>query len=136
MFTTIFLAWTGKRFHEDLFPSTASSFSAYPIARMKVLKLFVAAGVVPMSHLACAQVTGGDARSSAFRDGLTRFAEEDVSDVGMAEVHPIPPGDEEAGEDLIEQLEADGQTTGETPCPHGLRRARMGARKPLNLTTV
>lgn len=85
---------------------------------MKLLGL-MALGVVPIVKITLAQVTGGSERPSSIRAGITTFAEEGISDVGVAEVHEIAPEDEHVVEELIEQLEADGQATGETPCPLG-----------------
>lgn len=43
---------------------------------------------------------------------LTRFAEEDVTDMGVGEVHPISAEEKKVEKDLVDLLEADGQTTG------------------------
>lgn len=79
--------------------------------------LLVALGVVPIAHLARARATGGGgdagAQPAAARDTFSRFA--DVSEVGVAEVRPIAPEDEQVGADLVDELEADAQTTGEPP---------------------
>lgn len=85
---------------------------------MKFSRGFIALGVLPIFHLAFARVTNGDdGWLSALRGGTTRFAGEDVADVGVAEVTAIAPGDEHVGEELIEELQADGETIGEIPCP-------------------
>jgi len=77
--------------------------------------VLLAPGVLAFVHLAFAVAAGnGDGRSSAARDALSRFA--DATEVGIAEVHPVTPEDEEVGADLIGELEADGQTTGEAAC--------------------
>ena len=99
---------------------------------MKLHGIFLAFGVVPTVRLTCAQVTGGGGRPSAIRGAITRFAKEDISDVGVTAVHAIASGDEQVAEDLIEKLEADGQTTGETPlAPFSTCGARKWVRYPL-----
>ena len=84
---------------------------------MKLLGFVLGLGVVPIVHVACTQVTGGGGRTSAVRPGITRFAEEDISDVGTTGVHAIAHGEEQIEANLIGRLEGDGQTTGETPRP-------------------
>lgn len=68
-----------------------------------------------LAHLACAQATDGGELPSASRGALTftRFAEEDVADVGVGEVHPLGSDEKEIEQDLVDSLEAGGQTTGE-----------------------
>lgn len=75
----------------------------------------LALGVAPFAHLASAQATGDGGLPSASRDALTltRFAEDDVADVGVGEVHPIGSDEEQTEQDLVDSLEEDGQTTGE-----------------------
>ena len=98
---------------------------------MKLLWLFLALGVAHIIHQTCAQVTGdGGERLSAIHGGITRFPDEDILDVGVARVHAIAHGDQQVGEHLIEQLQADGQTTGEIACP---QLTGNGARSPLQL---
>ncbi len=82
--------------------------------RMKLPVAFLAAlGVAPIAHLTCAKATGGGGeRPSAARDAFSRFA--GVTDAGVAEVHPIAPEDEQAGDALVKALEEDDQNTGET----------------------
>ena len=58
---------------------------------MKLLGFFSALGVMPIVYLTCAQTTGGGGRPSAVGAGTTRFAEEDVNDVGAAGVRAIAP---------------------------------------------
>ena len=84
---------------------------------MKFLGIALALGVQPFGHLTCAQVTGGGGPPPAVRASTSRFAEDDVSNVGIVAVHAIAPGDEQIAEEVIENFEADGQTTGETFCP-------------------
>lgn len=64
-------------------------------------------------HLAFAQPTGGRV-PSAPRYGLARFAEEDVKDTGVGHVHAIPEDEHQVEENLVEVLETDELTTGET----------------------
>lgn len=75
----------------------------------------LALGVTRFAQLACAQATDGGGVPSASRDALalTRFAEEDVTDVGVGEVHPIGSDEQGIEQDLVDSLEAGGQTTGE-----------------------
>ncbi|CAN0398084.1 unnamed protein product, partial [Ectocarpus fasciculatus] len=61
-------------------------------------------------ELAFAQPTGGSV-PSASRHGLARFAEEDVTDTGVGDVHPIPEDEHQVQEDLVEVLETDELTT-------------------------
>ncbi len=77
----------------------------------------VALGVVPIAHLTRARAAAGGAgvRPAAARDAFSRFA--GVSEVGVADVHPIAPEDDQVGTDLVDELEADAQTTGEPPRP-------------------
>ena len=105
---------------------------------MKLLGGFLALGVVPIVDLTCAQVVGGSGRPSAVRAGMTRFAEEAVSDVGVAQVHAIAHEDEEVGESLVEKLQADGQATGEMSSPPLVRvkHAPSAVRRPLYLMAV
>ena len=85
---------------------------------MKLLWLFLALSVEPIVHLTYAQdIGGGVGRLSQIHGGITRFADEDISDVGVAQVHTIAHGDQQVGKHLIEQLQADGETAGEIPCP-------------------
>ena len=85
---------------------------------MKLLWLFLALSVEPIVHLTYAQdIGGGVGRLSQIHGGITRFADEDISDVGVAQVHTIAHGDQQVGKHLIEQLQADGQTAGEIPSP-------------------
>ena len=110
---------------------------AYPLVRMKLLGGFLALGVVPIVDLTCAQVVGGSGRPSAVRAGMTRFAEEAVSDVGVAQVHAIAHEDEEVGESLVEKLQADGQATGEMSSPLvRVKLAPSAVRRPLYLIAV
>ena len=90
---------------------------------MKLPGIFLALGVKPAVHLTCAQVTGGGWPSTG-RGGVSRLAEEDIANVGVPAVYAIAPGDGRVAEELIEKLEADGQTTGENPCPLVSCRAR------------
>eukprot|EP00903_Cladosiphon_okamuranus_P019467 g17901.t1 len=73
----------------------------------------VALGISSFAQLACAQATDGVGLPSAGRDALklTRFADEDVTDVGLGEVHPVGAEDSEAAQELVNSLEADGHTT-------------------------
>ena len=112
-------------FHPYSFASTAPSFCAYPPVRMKLLGVFSALGVWHIVHLTCAQVTGGGIGA-----GETNFAEGGISGVGVAAVHAIAPGDEIFAEDLIEHLEEDDQTAGETPCPPRPFKARKRSPQP------
>ena len=75
---------------------------------MKLRGIFLALGVQPVVHLTCAQ-----GRPPAVRASTSRFAEDDVPNVGVVAVHAIAPGDEQIEEEQIENIEADGQTTGE-----------------------
>ena len=84
---------------------------------MKLPGAFWTLGVLSVVHPTYAEVTGGGGLPSTIRAGVSRFAEEDVSDVGGRLMHAIAPEEEEVGEDIIERLEADGQTTGESLCP-------------------
>ena len=67
------------------------------------------------AQLACAQATDGGGLRPAHRGGmkLTRFAEEDVLDVGVGEVHPMDTDERQVEKELVDSLEAGGQTTGE-----------------------
>ena len=103
---------------------------AYPPVRMKLPGRLLVLGVVPIVHLARAQVTGGGGRPSGIRAGIIRFAEEGILEVGASQVHAIAHGDEQVGESLIEQLQANGGTMGETP--HVERVS--GAHSPLHTT--
>ena len=77
---------------------------------------FIALGV--LTGTIRAQATNrGDGWMPPVRDGRARFAEESVAEVGVAEVHPMEPEDGQVGENLIQDLEATGQTTGEIPRP-------------------
>ncbi|CAM9929715.1 unnamed protein product, partial [Ectocarpus sp. 12 AP-2014] len=60
--------------------------------------------------LAYAQRTAGGL-PSIVRHGLTRFAEEDIADAGVGDVHPIGEDDQQVGEDLVDVVEADDQNT-------------------------
>ena len=62
---------------------------------MKLLGIALALGVQPIVHLTRAQVTGGGGRPPAVRASISRFAEDDVSNVGIVAVHAIAPGDEQ-----------------------------------------
>lgn len=85
---------------------------------MKLMKLaggvLLAFGVTPFCQLASAQDPGGGPPPVS-REALTstRFAEEDVTDVGVGGVRPIGSEDNETEQDLVASLEAGGQTTGE-----------------------
>ena len=83
---------------------------------MKLRGVFVALGVWPIVHVTHAQATAGGGRPSAIGAGTPRFAEENICDAGVAAVRAIAPEEEKVGEDLIKRLEANGYTTGETPC--------------------
>ena len=85
---------------------------------MKLLRALFSLGIWPIVHLTCAQVNdGGGAGASAIGAGKSSFTEEDIPDVGVVAVHAIASGDEQVAEELIERLETDGETTGETRCP-------------------
>lgn len=75
----------------------------------------LALGATPFAQLACAQAADGGGLPSASRGAATstRFADEDVTDVGVGDVHPIGSDEEEIGQGLVDSLEAGGQTTGE-----------------------
>ena len=82
-----------------------------------------AIGVIAAVEFACARAIGGVEWPSGRRDALTRFAAEDASSTGVGEVHPIAPEDEEVEKDLVDVLEADGHTTGEsTPSSYCMPR--------------
>eukprot|EP00752_Nemacystus_decipiens_P014856 g13227.t1 len=78
-------------------------------------RFLLALGVIRFAQFACVQATDTDSVGlpSASRDGvkLTRFAEEDVTDVGLGDVHPIGAEEKEVEEDLVESLEEDDQIT-------------------------
>ncbi|CAN0080080.1 unnamed protein product [Scytosiphon promiscuus] len=81
---------------------------------MKLTGSFLLAlGVTPFAQLACAQAIDDRAMTPVDHDTLTltRFAEEDVTDVGVGEFHPIGSDEEEIEQDLVDSLEASGQTT-------------------------
>lgn len=105
-------------------PATAAHNNTQPLlscaqsvrAAMKLTGSFLLAlGVTPFAQLAHAQAMGGDGLPSASRGALTltRFADDDVTDVGVGEVHPIGADEKEIEQDLVDLLEAGGQTTGE-----------------------
>lgn len=75
----------------------------------------LALGVTAFAQLAWAQATGGGGLPSASHGALTftRFADEVVADVGVGGVHPIGAEDQDVEQDLVDSLEAGGQTTGE-----------------------
>ena len=100
---------------------------------MKLSGMFLAFGVVPLVHLACAQVTGGGGGGgpSAIRAGTARFTEEEIPYAGVAAVHTIDLGDDQVAEDLIGHLEADRKITGETFCPpSSVSRMHVGHAAP------
>lgn len=100
---------------------------------MKLPRGFLlAVGTVPFARLASAQATGVG-RPSAIRDGLTRLAEDNISDGGIAEVHPIPPGDVQVGEALVKELEGDDQTTGKPPPPSRVSTLRWSGTLPVRI---
>ncbi|CAM9938469.1 unnamed protein product, partial [Ectocarpus sp. 4 AP-2014] len=70
----------------------------------------LAVGVASLLQLTRAQAPGGGI-PSATRHVWTRFAEEDVSDVGVGEVHPIASDEEEIEQELVAALESDPQAT-------------------------
>ncbi|CAM9373919.1 unnamed protein product, partial [Ectocarpus sp. 8 AP-2014] len=72
--------------------------------------LLFAVGVAPLLQLTRAQAPDGGI-PSATRNVWTRFAEEDVSDVGVGEVHPIASDEEEIEQELVAALESDPQAT-------------------------
>ncbi|CBN76176.1 PKD domain protein [Ectocarpus siliculosus] len=72
--------------------------------------LLFAVGVAPLLQLTRAQAPDGGI-PSATRSVWTRFAEEDVSDVGVGEVHPIASDEEEIEQELVAALESDPQAT-------------------------
>ena len=86
------------------------------------LGVVLALGVVSTVRFTSAQVTGGG-QPSATGTSASRFADEDIFHVGVAQVRAIAHGDENVGENLIKRLEAFGQTTGEIPCPPRPSRA-------------
>lgn len=95
------------------------------------MKMFwFALGVVPIIHLTCAQTIGGG-RPSSIRGGVTRFADENISDVGVTAVHAIAHGDGPVAQGLMEQLEVDGQTAGEAPYPPVHEERASGVRTQL-----
>lgn len=75
-----------------------------------------------------AQRAGGGL-PSAVHHGLTRFAEEDITDAGVGDVHPIDEDDQQVGQDLVDVLEADDQTTGEMRNPVCETIVRLQERK-------
>ncbi|CAM9630411.1 unnamed protein product, partial [Ectocarpus fasciculatus] len=78
---------------------------------MKLIGGFLlAVGVAPLIQLTRAQAPDGGILS-ATRYVLTRFAEEEVSDVGVGEVHPIASDEEQIEQELVEVLESDPQAT-------------------------
>lgn len=83
------------------------------------------AGGVLLAQLASAQDPGGGPPPVS-REALTptRFAEEDVTDVGVGGVRPIGSEDNETEQDLVASLEAGGQTTGEIHLFSSLRRSQ------------
>ncbi|CAM9507519.1 unnamed protein product [Ectocarpus fasciculatus] len=70
----------------------------------------LAPAVFPAAQLVFAKPTGGGL-PPAVRHGFSRFAEEDIADAGVGDVHPISEDDQQVGEDLVDVLEADDQTT-------------------------
>ncbi|CAN0166407.1 unnamed protein product [Ectocarpus sp. 6 AP-2014] len=70
----------------------------------------LALAVSPAARLVFAQRAGGGL-PSAVHHGLTGFAEEDIADAGVGDVHPIDEDDQQVGQDLVDVLEADDQTT-------------------------
>ena len=83
---------------------------------MKLLGVLFSVGVVPIVTRTYAQVAGDGRQPPAARADKT-FAEEVAADVGIAAANAIALGGSHAGEESIGEPEADGQTTGETPCP-------------------
>eukprot|EP00752_Nemacystus_decipiens_P004376 g3999.t1 len=75
--------------------------------------VLLALGVAPFAQLASTQATDRGGLPSISRDAvkLTRFSEEDVTDVGVGDVHPIGSDEKEVEQDLVDSLEAGGQTT-------------------------
>lgn len=79
----------------------------------------LALGVTVFAHVQATD--SSDGLPSASRDTLklTRFAAEDVTDVGVAEVHPIGTEESQVEKELVDSLEKDDQITGEfslLPC--------------------
>ncbi|CAM9236632.1 unnamed protein product [Ectocarpus sp. 13 AM-2016] len=70
----------------------------------------LALAISPTSRLVFAQRAGGGLPSAAHH-GLKRFAEEDIADAGVGDVYPIDGDDQQGGQDLVDVLEADDQTT-------------------------
>ena len=100
---------------------------------MKLLGFVLALSMEPIVYPTFAQVTGGGGLPSAFPAGISTFAEEDIPYAGVTAVRAIAPDEEKVARDLIEKLEADGETTGETRYPSRPRRARSGVSSPLHL---
>ena len=103
-------------------------------------RFWFALGVAPFVHLTCAQIVGGGGRPSAVRGGVAGFAEEIVSDVSVTAVHAIAHGDGPIVEGSMEQLEVDGQTTGEAPYPpprvHEEHASGVRTQLPMNYETI
>lgn len=78
--------------------------------------LLVAAGVIPFAQLACVHAADGDGLPPASHDALTltRFADEDVIDMGVGNVRSIGAEERGAEQDLVDYLESSSQATGET----------------------
>ena len=107
---------------------------------MNLLRVIFTLGVLAIVHFTCAEfVGGGGGRPSGIGAGERRLAEEGIVDVGVVQVHAIAHEDQQAGENLVEKLEAYGETTGEIPCtprPCTVEQHISGARSLLLPTAV
>ena len=108
---------------------------------MNLLRVIFTLGVLAIVHLRApiSPAAVVDDRQEFIGAGERRLAEEDIVDVGVVQVHAIAHEDQQAGENLVEKLEAYGETTGEIPCtprPCTVEQHISGARSLLLPTAV